>query len=233
MGQKNSKIFDNKTMQAVSAFCSSNNIEDIDGFMYRCFKQGFDIEKYGLLGNSLNDGEKEVIKEVIVEKRVEVPVEVIREVEKTIEVIKEVPVEVIKEIVVEKEIIKEVPVEKVVTKVEYISDKTTENELGEIITKLKEEMSKKDEELDEVRRNLDIILDKPPVEIIKEVEVIKEVENNEKLKMMGETLQKLRKDLSLKDKKIEELENINKQLESIKVSQGAVYLKGSNIIQKL
>jgi hypothetical protein len=51
--------------------------------------------------------------------------------------------------------------------------------------------------------------------------------------MMGETLQKLRKDLSLKDKKIEELENINKQLESIKVSQGAVYLKGSNIIQKL
>jgi predicted RNase H-like nuclease (RuvC/YqgF family) len=63
--------------------------------------------------------------------------------------------------------------------------------------------------------------------------VIKEVENNEKLKMMGETLQKLRKDLSLKDKKIEELENINKQLESIKVSQGAVYLKGSNIIQKL
>jgi hypothetical protein len=233
MGQKNSKIFDNKTMQAVSAFCSSNNIEDVDDFMYRCFKQGFDIEKYGLLGNSLNEGEKDLIKEVIVEKRVEIPVEVIREVEKTIEVIKEVPVEVIKEIVVEKDIIKEVPVEKVVTKVEYISDKTTENELGEIITKLKEEMSKKDEELDEVRRNLDIILDKPPVEIIKEVEVIKEVENNEKLKMMGETLQKLRKDLSLKDKKIEELENINKQLESIKVSQGAVYLKGSNIIQKL
>jgi hypothetical protein len=233
MGQKNSKIFDNKTMQAVSAFCSSNNIEDVDDFMYRCFKQGFDIEKYGLLGNSLNEGEKDLIKEVIVEKRVEIPVEVIREVEKTIEVIKEVPVEIIKEIIVEKEIIKEVPIEKVVTKVEYISDKTTENELGGIITKLEEEMSKKDEELDELRRNLDIALDKPPVEIIKEVEVIKEVENNEKLKMLGETLQKLRKDLLLKDKKIEELENINKQLESIKVSQGAVYLKGSNIIQKL
>ena len=220
-------------MQAVSAFCSSNNIEDVDDFMYRCFKQGFDIEKYGLLGNSLNEGEKDLIKEVIVEKRVEIPVEVIREVEKTIEVIKEVPVEIIKEIIVEKEIIKEVPIEKVVTKVEYISDKTTENELGGIITKLEEEMSKKDEELDELRRNLDIALDKPPVEIIKEVEVIKEVENNEKLKMLGETLQKLRKDLLLKDKKIEELENINKQLESIKVSQGAVYLKGSNIIQKL
>ena len=233
MEQKNSKIFNKKIMQSVSAFCLANNIENIDDFMYRCFKQGFDIERYGLLGNSLNDGEKEVIKEVIVEKRVKVPVEVIKEVEKTIEVIKEVPIEVIKEIVVEKEIIKEVPVEKVVTKVEYISDKTTENELGGIITKLKEEMSKKDEELDEVRRNLDIILDKPPVEIIKEVEVIKEVENNEKLKMMGETLQKIRKELSLKDKKIEELETINKQLESMRVSQGAVFLKGSNLTQRL
>ncbi len=29
-------------------------------------------------------------------------------------------------------------------------------------------MSKKDEELDELRRNLDIILDKPPVEIAKD-----------------------------------------------------------------
>ena len=90
-----------------------------------------------------------------------------------------------------------------------------------------------EEELDKVRRSLDEHLSKPPIEIIKEVEVIKEVDNNEKLKMMGETLQKLRKELLLKDKKIEELEGINKQLESIKVSQGAVYLKGSNITQKL
>ena len=148
---------------------------------------------------------------MIVEKRVEIPVEVIKEVEKIIEV----------------------PVEKIVTKIEYISDKTTEDELGGIITNLKNEMSKKDEELDELRHNLDELLDKPPVEIIKEVEVIKEVENNEKLKMMGETLQKLRKELSLKDKKIEELEEINKQLESMKVSQGAVYLKGSNLTRRL
>ena len=218
---------DKKYNSDIQLYCELNKITDVNSFVTQCFKQGFDIKKYGLLGNSLNEGEKEVIKEVIVEKRVEIPVEVIRE------VVKEVPVEVIKEIVVEKEIIKEVPVEKIVTKIEYISDKTTENELGEIITKLKQEMSKKDEELDEVRRNLDIALDKPPVEIIKEVEVIKEVENNEKLKMMGETLQKIRKELSLKDKKIEELESINKQLESIKVSQGAVYLKGSNITQRL
>jgi predicted RNase H-like nuclease (RuvC/YqgF family) len=195
MEPKNLKIFDYKIMQAVSAFCSSNNIEDIDDFIYRCFKQGFDISKYGLLGKTLNDGEKDlktsgieekhVIKEVIVEKRVEVPVEVIKE------------------------------VEKIVTKIEYISDKTTEDELGRIITELKNEMSKKDEELDELRRNLDIKLD----------------EN--KLKMMGETLLKLKKELSLKDKKIEELESINKQLENVKVNQNATYLNGSNITRRL
>ena len=213
-----SKIFNKKTIQSVLSFCELNEIGDTDKFIKKCFTNGFNIEKYGFLGNSLNDeekhlktdgvGEKHTEIEVIVEKRVEVPVEVIREVEKIVEVIKEVPVE------------------KVVTKIEYISDKTTENELGGIITKL-------EEELDKVRQSLDEHLSKPPIEIIKEVEVIKEVDNNEKLKMMGETLQKLRKELLLKDKKIEELEGINKQLESIKVSQGAVYLKGSNITQKL
>jgi predicted RNase H-like nuclease (RuvC/YqgF family) len=228
-----SKIFNKKTMQAVSAFCELNKIDDIDKFIKKCFTDGFNIEKYGLLGETLNEGENDlkidgeqekwVEKEVIIEKRVEVPVEVIKEVEKIVEV----PVEKIVEKIVE------VPVEKIVTKIEYISDKTTEDELGGIITNLKNEMSKKDEELDELRHNLDELLDKPPVEIIKEVEVIKEVENNEKLKMMGETLQKLRKELSLKDKKIEELEEINKQLESMKVSQGAVYLKGSNLTRRL
>ena len=218
MEQKNSKIFSKETMQTVSAFCDDENIKDIDNFIYLCFKQGFDIKRYGLLGKTLNEGEKDlkiggeqekqVIKEVIVEKRVEIPVEVIREVEKIVEVIKEVPVE------------------KVVTKIEYISDKTTEDELGGIIVNLKNEMSKKDEELNEVRHNLDIILDKPPVEIIKEVEVIKEVENNEKLKMLSDTLQKLRKELTEKNKKIEELEKINQRP---KDAVNAIFMKGSNL----
>ena len=148
MEQKNSKIFSKETMQTVSAFCDDENIKDIDNFIYLCFKQGFDIKRYGLLGKTLNEGEKDlkiggeqekqVIKEVIVEKRVEIPVEVIREVEKIVEVIKEVPVE------------------RVVTKIEYISDKSGENELGEKIAKLEEEMSKKDKELDELRQSLDI-----------------------------------------------------------------------------
>jgi len=195
MGQKNSKIFDKKMMQTVSAFCSANNIEDIDDFMYRCFKQGFDIERYGLLGNSVNVSEKEVIKEVIVEKRIEIPVEVIREVEKVVEV----PVEVIKE------------VEKVVVKTEYITDKESENELGGIITKLEEEMSKKDEELDELRRNLDIKLD------------------DTQTKMLQETLQKLRKEITEKNEKIKQLEKINQDLQNTKLPLKGFFMRGSNL----
>jgi predicted RNase H-like nuclease (RuvC/YqgF family) len=203
MEQKNSKIFDKKNIQTVSSFCLANNIEDVDEFIYRCFKQGFDIKRFGLLGKSLNEDEKDlktgdvdekqIIKEVIVEKRVEVPVEVI------------------KEVIVEKEVIKEIPVEKIVTKVEYISDKSGENELIGKIEQLEEEMSKKDKELDEVRRNLDIKLD------------------DTQTKMLQETLQKLRKELLEKNKKIEDLQKINEELENKQNPLKAVFMRGSNL----
>jgi predicted RNase H-like nuclease (RuvC/YqgF family) len=220
-----SKIFNKKTIQSVLSFCELNKIDDTDNFFKKCFQSGFNIEKYGLLGNSLNDDEKHLKTdgidekhteiEVIVEKRVEVPVEVIREVEKIVEVIKEVPVEKKVYITDDSQMEKLTQEIERLQKLKEIHDLDQENshkELFELIKKVKE---------------LEKELDKGPIEIIKEVD------NNEKLKMMGETLQKLRKELSLKDKKIEELEGINKQLESIKVSQGAVYLKGSNITQKL
>jgi len=264
MEQKKSKIFNSKNTKSIEEYCKLNNIDDVDEFVHQCFKIGYDVKKYGFLGKTLNEGEKdlktdeigekdlrdsrktcgveekragiEVIQEKREEKEVIQTVEVIKEVEKIVEV------EVIK--YVDKEIIKEVPVEKVVTKIEYISDKTGEDELFGKIKQLNEnifhlnqeldkerqifstkttemenifqnEMSKKDEELDKLRQKLDIPVD------------------DSKLKMLSETLLKLRKDLSLKDKRIEELEGINKQLESIKVSQGAVYLKGSNITQRL
>lgn len=56
------------------SFCKLNEIKDIEQFRFECFKKGYYIEKYGLLG------EDDEIKpwEVIVEK--EVPVEVIKEV---------------------------------------------------------------------------------------------------------------------------------------------------------
>ena len=204
-------------VDGINLYCSKNDIDNVEDFVYQCFKQGYDIKKYGLLGKPLNEGEKHlktggerekrVEIEVIVEKRVEVPVEVIKEIEKIVEV----PVEVIKEV----EKIVEVPVEKVVTKIEYISDKTTEDELGGIIAKLKNEMSKKDEELDELRRNLDIFRQK-----------LDQNDSGEKLKMLSETLQKLRKELTEKNKKIEELEKINQRP---KDAVNAIFMKGSNL----
>ena len=236
-------------------YCKLNNIEDVSLFITQCFKQGFDIKKYGFLGNSVNEGEKHLKTEVIVEKRIEIPVEVIKEVI----VEKEIIVE--KEVI--KEVIKEIPVDKIVTKIEYICDKNTENEqllkiqqLEETIFHLKDdfeserqefstktqeienifqdEMSKKEKSLDELRRNLDEVLDKPPVEIIKEVEVIKEVEQpNDKLKMLSETLMKLRGQLKDRDDEILQLKDLNKQMEMRLNPTGAVYLKGSNINENI
>ena len=232
-----------KNNKEIYEFCMLNGITDINKFIQDCFKQGFDIKKYGLLGKTGGEDEKQVEIEVIREKRVEIPVEVIKEVE----IIKEIPIEVIKEIIIEKEVIKEVPVEKIVSKIEYISDKNTENELFEKIeqlvkekqefsikleesqkevqifsTKITEmenifqnEMSKKDMELDELRRNLDIPID----------------EN--KVKMLETTLQNLRKDLKLKNEKINELEGKLKNLMTNNSQTGAVYMKGSNIIENL
>jgi len=179
-------------MQSLSAYCSENKIEDVNLFIQRCLKQGFDIKKYGLIGETLNDDEKDLKTGIVGEKQVEI--EVIREIRV------EVPVEVIKE------------VEKIVTKIEYISDKNIENELGGKIAELENEMSKKDKELDEFRRNLDVKLDK----------------TNEK--MLQETLQKLRKELTEKNEKITELTKINQDLQNTREGKlGAVFLRGSNI----
>jgi hypothetical protein len=56
------------------SFCKINNIENVEEFRFECFKKGYYIEKYGLLG------EDDEIKpwEVIVEK------EVVKEVQKEV-----------------------------------------------------------------------------------------------------------------------------------------------------
>lgn len=206
-------------LKSVQEYCKLNNIEDTDKFISKCYTEGFNIKKYGLLGS---DSEKVTEIEVIKEIRVEVPVEVIKEVEVVREVIKEVPVEVIKEV------IKEVPVEtiKEVEVIKYVD--------REVIKEVRVEVPV---------TNLDNICDKPEpiivekiVEVIKEVPVEKIVEKivevekpNDKVLLLQETLQTLKKELSLKNTKIEELENKNKQLESNITNQKAVYLKGSNL----
>ena len=192
MELKYSEIFNKTILKSVSEYCKLNGIEDIDGFIKKCFDTGFNIEKYGLLGKTLNEGEKHLKTGIVGEKQVEI--EVIREIRV------EVPVEVIKE------------VEKIVTKIEYISDKNIENELFRKIEQLENEISKKDKELDELRRNLDIKLD------------------NTNEKMLQETLQKLRKELTEKNEKITELTKINQDPQNTRQEKlGAVFLRGSNL----
>jgi len=177
-------------LKSVQEYCKLNNIEDVDKFITKCYTEGFNIKKYGLLGDdSEKTGgieEKQVEIEVIREIRVEVPVEVVKYVEVPVEIIKEV--EVIQ--YVEKEVIKEVPVE-------IIKEKIV-NVIQEVPVP-----------------NIDKIGDEP--------------KSNDKVLLLQETLQKLRKELTEKNSRITELEEINKRLESIKVSEGAVYLKGSNL----
>ena len=254
---------DSKQYKDLTRYCELNKFvpEDI---VKKSYLEGFTIEKYGLLSKTGGEQEKRVEIEVIREKRVEIPVEVIKEVEKIVEVIKEVPVDR----VVIKEVIKEVPVETVVTKIEYISDKTSENELLLKIQQLESErqvfstklqecndelgifstittenenifhykMSNKDEELDRLRQELDKQLDRQPIEKIVEVVVEKEITDNSlksKLDALQNTLAKVRQETLEKDKKIRELEQTIQEIQKFQDNKQAVYLKGSNLDDKL
>jgi len=247
-------------MQAVSAFCESQEIKDIDNFIYLCFKQGFDIKKYGFLGKTDNEGEKDLKIEVIREKRVEVPVEIIKEVEKIVEVTKEIPVERI----VVKEVIKEVPVDRVVEKIIYTTDDNQINELGEKNAKLEIELLRNSEQLNELllkiqQLNGEISIKTTEIDNIRQEFSIKtkEMENifqnemskknyeldelrqklddpvtNNKLKMLQETLQNLRNELQQKNEQIKELEKINRELLNGNQNQG-YFLRGSNLNNRL
>ena len=123
-----------------------------------------------------------------------------------IEVIREIRVEVPVEVIkyVDREVIKEIKVEVPVEKIVYIYDKKE----GEV----------------------------EPIIVEKIVEVIKEVTiepNNDKLLMLQETLNKLRKELTDKNSKITELEGTIKNLEQTNINQGAAYMKGSNLTKNI
>jgi predicted RNase H-like nuclease (RuvC/YqgF family) len=180
-----SKIFNKQIIKSLSEYCKLNNVEDVDGFIKKCINTGFNIEKYGLLGKTLNEGEKhlkmgvveekDLIKEVIIEKRVEVPVEVI----------KEVVVEKIITITNDKELEENI----------FHLNEQIESERKIFSTKIEEmennfhyELSNKDKELDELRRNLDIPVD------------------DNKLKMLQQTVQNLTSEVRELKKKNEELE---------------------------
>ena len=202
---------DIKNTKEIYDFCLLNKIMDIDGFINKCFKKGFNIEKYGLIGEDSGKtdgiGEKQTEIEVIREIRVEVPVEVIKYVDR--EVIKEIKVEV--------------PVEKIV----YIYDKKEENSVPNI-----DKIRDKNEinEINELLLKIQQLESQEP--IIKEV-IIEVESNNDKSLMLQETLNKLRKELTEKNSKITELEGTIKKLEQTNINQGAAYMKGSNLTKNI
>jgi chromosome segregation ATPase len=238
MDLKNSKIFNSQTMQAVSAFCESQEIKDIDNFIYLCFKQGFDIKKYGLLGKTLNEGEKDLKTGGIEEKRVE------------IEVIREIRVEV--------------PVEKVVEKIIYTTDDNQINELGEKNAKLEIELLRNSEQLNELLSKIEHLngeisiktteidnirqefstkteemenifqneMSKKDVELDELRQKLDDPVTNNKLNMLQETLQNLRNELQQKNEQIKELEKINRDLLNGNQNQ-AYLLRGSNLNRRL
>jgi predicted RNase H-like nuclease (RuvC/YqgF family) len=177
----NSKIYDKTIYSQIQAYCNENNISDIDDFIFRCFKQGFDINRYGFLGKTQDIIEKEII----IEKKIEIPVEVIKEVEKIV----------------------------------YITNTENEKKLTERITKLDEESKKFSTKIDELElerqnfstktqemeKNFHYSLSKKD----EELDELRRILDDDQSKRLQETLQKLRKELVEKNKKIEELEKIN------------------------
>ena len=243
-----SKIFNKEILNSVDSFCKLNNIDDVDSFIKKVFQEGFNIKKYGLLGKTLNEGEKDLKTGGIEEKRVEI--EVIREirVEIPVEVIKEVEkiVEVVKEVTVEKEVIKEVPVDRVVEKIIYTTDDIQINELGGKIAELEEEkqifstkianleeerqiFSTKTEETENIFQNEISKKDKELDELRQKLDdpVI-----NDKIKLLQETLQNLRGELQQKNEQIRELEKINRDLLNGNQNQ-AYLLRGSNLNKRV
>jgi hypothetical protein len=183
---------------------------------------------------------KEIPREVIVEKIIEVvkeiPVEKV--VERTVEVVKEIPVDR----VVVQEVIKEVPVEKVVTRTEYITDESKVAELVQELERLRNlpptivdrEVIKEIEVSVEVVREVEVIKEvtvEVPVEVVKEVLV--EKQNSEDTQRLQDTLAKIRQQNIDKDVKIKALEEEIATLKGLQQQQKAVYLKGSNLDDKL
>jgi hypothetical protein len=197
--------FTSSQLQDINHFCQLNDIE-ITELVKKCFKVGYNIEKYGLLGKTS-------------EEQVEVPVEVIKYVDR--EVIKEVPIEVVK--YVDKEIIKEIPVEKIVT----IYDKSDDSELLLKIQQLEvenEKFSTKIQELEVENKKFsnktqemeNIFHNKPKVD-------------DDKSKQLQQTIQTLIGRIREKETEInnlkEEIKNCNKNNNE----KQAVFLKNSNL----
>jgi hypothetical protein len=213
------------------SYCNLNDLL-VSSVVKESFTTGFNIERYGLLGDSPKEviKEVEIIKEVPVEKVV-TKIEYISDNTKVDELLLKIQqleerkpelVEVKVVEYVDREVVREVPVEKIVTKIEYICDNTQTNELLLKIQQLEQREPEKVEVIKEV-----------PIEIVKEVIVEKMVGDDSKQKMLEQTLQTLRSEVIQKDKKIKEMEETIESFQKFKDNVGAVYLRGSNLDEAL
>lgn len=229
-----------KLKDEIWEYCRMNDIPNIDEFIIKMVRQGYTVEKFG--ATPLGTGEvKEV--EKIVEVVKEVPVE------KIVEVIKELPIEVIKEVIVEK------PIDRVIEKEIYITDDDQVNELGGKIANLEEnifqlneeleierkifstkteemenffqkEMSKKNEELDELRRSLDIYLD------ISKEENEKIKEGNRKISDLTDKISQLESEVLNLNKELEEEKKKNKKGDDLYGEEKRGGWFGSNLLNR-
>jgi hypothetical protein len=211
----------------LTSYCTLNKF-NTDEIVKKSYLEGLRIEKYGLLSGSAGVVEKEVVKEVI--KYVEVPVveekEVIR-----IEYV-EIPsppseVEVIK--YVDREVIKEVFIEVPVTNV----DKNREEELLLKIRELETENKIFSTKLDECGEEIKIFSTK-----MVEMENIFQNKTSDstlkpKLDALQKTVQKLREEIIGKDRLVKEYEKTIEDIQKFQENKQAVYLKGSNLDDKL
>jgi MinD-like ATPase involved in chromosome partitioning or flagellar assembly len=140
---------ENKYIKEVEKYCKLNDIEDIEKFLNKCFKRGYDLEIYGILGESTKIVEKEIIKEVV--KEVPGPIQEIKIIEYVDrEVVKEVPgpVQEIKVIeYVNREVVKEIPV------IMSGNNDTTKMDMLQItLIKLKKEINEKNQKIEELEK---------------------------------------------------------------------------------
>lgn len=194
-------------------YCNLNDLL-ISSVVKKSFTTGFNIDRYGLLGESPKEVkvieyvDREVIKEIIVEVPVTKIVDICDESQMNELVGK------IEQLKKENEFFS-TKVEELNNQLEIFSTKTSKME--NIFQNEKNELLLKIQQLEE-----------------RKPEIIEKVVGDEtKQRMLEQTLQTLRMENFNKDKKIKELEEIVSDCKKYEQKTGAVYLSGSNLNKTL
>jgi len=209
----------NTEYKDLTNYCNLNDLL-ISSVVKKSFTTGFNIDRYGLLGESPK--EVEVIKEVKVIEYVD------REVIK--EIIVEVPVPKIVDIWDESQMNELVgKTEQLKKENEFFSTKVEElnGQLEIFSTKTSKMENIFHNEKNELLLKIQQLEERKP-EIIEKV-----VGDETKQKMLEQTLQTLRMENFNKDKKIKELEEIVSDCKKYEQKTGAVYLRGTNLDETL